>query len=212
MPSARFKHIIHVLNSELGGYHPRCWLLGLLLKFLPTGWASRMRVQVYRAFGMSIGHGTTMSGSLTFGTSRNRGINVRIGPDCYINSHVYIDNGAPVTIGEGVAIGHHVVIITTDHAIGPPEYRAGTITCKPVVIEDGAWLAARVTVLPGVTIGAGAVVAAGAVVTRDVPPNTLTGGVPSKTIRTLSPDNHEIFRRPEVVFSGSSEHPILPDR
>jgi len=212
MPSAQFKHIIHVLHSELGGYHPRCWLLGLLLKFLPCGWAARLRVLLYRAFGMSVGYGTTMSGTITFGTSHNRGINLRIGSNCYINSHVYVDNGAPVTIGNGVAIGHHVVIITTDHAIGSPRYRASTITCKPVIIEDGAWLAARVTVLPGVTIGAGAVVASGAVVTRDVPPNTLTGGVPSKVIRTLSTEDNDLFLSPEIMYRSSSEQPTIPDR
>lgn len=185
MPSARFKHIMNVLHAELGGFHPRCWLLRLLLKFLPSGWGGRIRVLIYRTFGMRIGCGTLISGSITFGTSHTKGISLHIGSRCFINSHVYIDNGAPVTIGDGVAIGHHVVIITTDHAIGSPDYRAGAITCKPVIIEDGAWIAARVTLLPGVVVGTGAVVASGAVVTRDVPPHTLTGGVPAKVIRTL---------------------------
>jgi maltose O-acetyltransferase len=56
---------------------------------------------------------------------------------------------------------------------------------RPVSIEDGAWIAARVTILPGVTIGRGTVVAAGAVVTRDVPPNTLAAGVPARVKREL---------------------------
>jgi len=194
--SARLKHILHVLHSEFGGYHPRFWILGLLLNFLPTGWAPRLRVLVYRTFGMSIGYGTTISGSITFGNSHNRGTNLSLGADCYINSHVYIDNGASVTIGNGVAIGHHVIIITTDHAIGSSKYRAATTSCKPVIIEDGAWIAARVTLLPGVTIGAGAVVASGAVVTRDVPPNTLSGGVPAKVIRTLSSEDQDPRQNP----------------
>lgn len=184
--AARFKHIQSVLKAELGGYHPRYWLMGLMLKCLPTGWAPRLRLAVYRLFGISIGHGTIISGPFTFDAAQIPGKGLRIGADCYINSHVYIDNGAPVTIGNGVAIGHHVVIITTDHEIGTPDYRAGRLHCKPVTIEDGAWIAARVTLLPGVHIGAGAVVASGAVVTRDVPPNTLVGGVPAKVIRPLA--------------------------
>ena len=39
------------------------------------------------------------------------------------------------------------------------------------------------SILPGVTIGDGAIVAAGAVVAKDVPPNTVVGGVPAKIIK-----------------------------
>ena len=41
------------------------------------------------------------------------------------------------------------------------------------------------TICPGVTIGRNAVVAAGAVVTKDVPDNTLVGGVPARKIKDL---------------------------
>ncbi|WP_306429831.1 hypothetical protein [Sphingobacterium sp. E70] len=39
--------------------------------------------------------------------------------------------------------------------------------------------------MPGVTIGENAIVAAGAVVTKDVPDNTIVGGVPAKTIKSI---------------------------
>ena len=81
-----------------------------------------------------------------------------------------------------------VIIITDDHEIGPPWHRCGDRVARPVVIEDGVWIGARVTLLPGVTIGRGSVVAAGAVVNKDVPPNTLVGGVPARILRTLPGD------------------------
>jgi phosphonate metabolism protein (transferase hexapeptide repeat family) len=56
-----------------------------------------------------------------------------------------------------------------------------------VTIGHDVWIGHAVIVLPGVTIGNGAVLAAGAVVTRDVPPYTIVGGVPAKTIRARFP-------------------------
>jgi acetyltransferase-like isoleucine patch superfamily enzyme len=42
------------------------------------------------------------------------------------------------------------------------------------------------SVMPGVTIGENAVVTANAVVTKDVPANTIVGGIPAKVIRTFN--------------------------
>ena len=51
-----------------------------------------------------------------------------------------------------------------------------------IVIEDDVWVAARVNITAGVTIGKGSVLAAGAVVTRDVPPYSVVAGVPARVI------------------------------
>jgi maltose O-acetyltransferase len=106
-----------------------------------------------------------------------------IGIDCTINGPCAINLDAPVTIGDRVHLGNDVLIITVSHEIGPPEHRCGEISRGPVTIQDGAWIAARVTLLPGITVGAGSVVTAGAVVVDDVPPNVLAGGVPARVLR-----------------------------
>ena len=49
-------------------------------------------------------------------------------------------------------------------------------------IEDYVWLASRVTVLPGVTIGRGAVIGTCSVVTKDIPPMSIAVGNPAKVI------------------------------
>ena len=53
-----------------------------------------------------------------------------------------------------------------------------------ILIEDNVWIGVNSTILPGVTIGSGSIIAAGAVVTKDVPKNTIVGGIPAKIIRS----------------------------
>lgn len=60
------------------------------------------------------------------------------------------------------------------------------LVVSPIVIESNVWIGAGATILPGVTIGENSVVAAGAVVTKDVPPNTIVGGVPAKFIKNVN--------------------------
>ena len=50
-----------------------------------------------------------------------------------------------------------------------------------VTIGNDVWIASDVTIMSGVTIGDGAVIMNGAVVTKDVPPYSVSGGVPAHT-------------------------------
>lgn len=113
------------------------------------------------------------------------GFGMILGDDVFINSGCCFDLSAPIVIGSRAQLAYQVTLVTGGHAIGRHESRAGAHCPAPIHIGEGAWIGARATVLPGVTIGPGAVVAAGALVTRDVPADTLVGGVPSQVIRTL---------------------------
>lgn len=98
---------------------------------------------------------------------------------------------APLTIGKKVVFGPKPTIITGDHRIDIVGKHIIDVTVdekqpendQPVVIEDGVWCGANVTILKGVTIGRGSVVAAGAVVTKSCPPYSIIGGVPAKLIK-----------------------------
>ena len=120
---------------------------------------------------------------------------LRIGSNVFINSGTSICAQGLVSIGSNCAIGNYTLIMDTDfHDV---EDHSKWPKAAPVIIEDNVWLAARVTVLKGVTIGQHAVVAAGAVVTRDVEPYTLVGGVPARLIRRLIPSaEKELARNP----------------
>lgn len=52
-----------------------------------------------------------------------------------------------------------------------------------IVIGNDVWIGYEAVILSGVTIGDGAIIGSRAVVTRDVPPYTIVGGVPARTIR-----------------------------
>lgn len=174
-----------VLATETEGLHLRLRLVGLPIALLPHFSFNRLRTALYRLGGLRIGARSLLLGGVELAGPGDIQARFVVGKDSQITAPLYADVCAPITIGNRVFIGHHVVLITTDHEIGPPEQRCGGWRSAPITIEDGVWICAGVKVLPGVTIGRGAVVAAGAVVTKDVPPNTLVGGVPAKILRKL---------------------------
>ena len=111
------------------------------------------------------------------------GKNTRIGRGVFINSGCRFQDQGGITIGDNALLGHNVVLATLNH--NPDPARRGNLRPAPIVIGKNVWIGANATVCPGVTIGDGAIVAAGAVVTRDVPANTVVGGVPARMIKAI---------------------------
>jgi maltose O-acetyltransferase len=106
------------------------------------------------------------------------------GKKVFLNQGVRIVCGAGVSIGDGCQIGDETVILDNDF------HGAGTADAKKarVQIEENVWLATRVIVLRGVTIGKGSVVGAGSVVTRSIPPFSFAAGAPARVIKSLGPE------------------------
>ena len=115
------------------------------------------------------------------------GKNIHIGKNVFFNMGCKFQDQGGIFIGDGVLIGHNVVLATLNHAKSPCD--RSTMLPAPIHIGKNVWIGANATVLPGVTIGDGAIVAAGAVVNRDVPENTVVGGVPAKVIKHLSEED-----------------------
>ncbi|MEP6592241.1 MAG: WxcM-like domain-containing protein [Acidobacteriota bacterium] len=115
----------------------------------------------------------------------------RIGRDCNICDHVFVENrvviGDRVTVKSGVQLWDGIEL-ESDTFIGPnatftndrfPRSRNWQAEISRTVVREGASVGANATILPGVTIGRRAMVGAGAVVMHDVPPNAIVIGNPA---------------------------------
>ena len=113
----------------------------------------------------------------------NFGRRITFGKNVFVNHGCsFLDMGG-ITIEDDVLIGPKVNLITENHPLDPADRQK--LLLKPIVIKRNAWIGAAATILPGVTIGENAVVAAGAVVSKDVPANTVVGGIPARHMKNL---------------------------
>jgi maltose O-acetyltransferase len=135
-----------------------------------------LRAGLYRMFGMEFASGARIAPGCWVLGGPGR---IRIGAGTVINRGVVLDGRFPLTIGGNVSVSIQTIILTLEHDLADPNFRA---VGAPVEIQDRAFLGARSLLLPGVTVGEGAAVAAGAVVTKDVEPYTIVAGVPAKAI------------------------------
>ena len=127
------------------------------------------------------------------------GKNVFIDYKCYFRYPSKIKIGNNVSINRGCEFypsrqfKDAYIILEDDAVLGPniTFFGAGQDPSTPelpdiaatIRVARGAYIGGNSTIRYGVTIGAGAVVAAGSVVTKDVPENTVVGGVPARSIK-----------------------------
>lgn len=118
----------------------------------------------------------------------------RVGRDCNICDHVFIENdvvvGDRVTIKCGVQLWDGVEI-GDDVFLGPnatftndpfPRSKKYPEQFARTVVHCGASIGANATILPGISIGPRAMVGAGAVVTHSVPAKAIVTGNPARVI------------------------------
>jgi acetyltransferase-like isoleucine patch superfamily enzyme len=106
---------------------------------------------------------------------------VMLGGESYSSRGLHIECRDKIILGKDIAIGPDVIIQDTDSHVVTS---AGHRMTAPITIGNHVWIGARAIILKGVTIGDGAIIAAGAVVNKDVPPNSIAGGIPAKVLKS----------------------------
>lgn len=116
-----------------------------------------------------------------------------------------------IRIGNHVMFAPHVFFITGDHRtdiIG--RYMDSVKNSEKliendadIIVEDDCWIGANTTILKGVTIGRGSIVAAGSVVTKNIPPYSISAGIPAKVIKFRF--NKEQIREHEDILDKLCE-------
>ncbi|MGE6487392.1 CatB-related O-acetyltransferase [Paenisporosarcina sp. NPDC076898] len=169
--------------------------------FVPTSMKAYIRLQIQRKkYPGRIIYSDLIGANVILGKKCRINKNVLIGKDVTISDYSYINDGSIVMsgiIGKYCSIGYNCQIGLYQHPVNyistsPFTYGEGNIFKSspyfdelntPPLIGNDVWIGSNSVIMQGVTIGDGAIVAAGAIVTKDIPPYTIVGGVPSKIIK-----------------------------
>lgn len=133
--------------------------------------------------GYSIGEGTKIVGPIVC-TGK-----LTVGKNCWIGKNFLVNGNGSVVIGDNCDIAPEVTFQTGGHEIGDASRRAGDGCIFHQTVGSGTWIGGRSTILNNTNIGKSCVVASCACVVKDVPDNSLVGGVPAKLIRALSDES-----------------------
>jgi len=138
--------------------------------------------------GIEFGDNNTLQNSVIIectGNINHLGEKLVFGNNVGISHNCFIHVRGTVKIGSNVIMGPSVSIISENHNFSDLNtfINKQGVTRRGVTIGDGVWIGTKSIILDGVNIGKNSIVAAGSVVTKDIPENSIFGGVPAKLIR-----------------------------
>lgn len=118
-----------------------------------------------------------------------KSIGVNIGKDCeFYRDILWGSEPYLITVGNKVRITSGCKFITHDGGIwvlrNTNQLESADIFGK-ITIGDNVHIGCNAIIMPGVTIGNNCIIGCGAIVTKDVPSNSIVGGVPAKYIKSI---------------------------
>ena len=171
-------------------------LKGILRKFayniknvLQNGVASSvftppiLQRQIFKLFGYHIHKTARIYPQCFCGAGKGK---LYVGAGSYVNYRCFMDLGDDIIIGDNVSIAFNCTFINSTHEMGDENQRAGIGLTKKIIIEDGCWIGAHTTILPGVKIAKGCIIGANSLVTSSTESNGLYIGSPAKRVKNLN--------------------------
>lgn len=167
----------------------------------------RLKRSLLRLFGAKIGRNVVIKP----GVSVKAPWMLEIGDNTWVGEKAWIDCLGPVKIGANCCISQGAYLCTGSHDYREPTF---DLIIRPIVIEDGAWIACRATVTQGVTVGTHAVLAAGSTLSHDAEAWMIYRGTPATPVkrRVMNSDQHpdEPVRDLRLVFPDKHEPAAQP--
>lgn len=140
-------------------------------------WPDHFKAAVLRGFGATIGEGVVLKPRLRI----KHPWFLAVGDHCWLGEDAWIDNVAPVTIGNHVCLSQGASIFTGNHDRTSPTF---DLRLGPVEIADGAWLGAKSVLCPGSRMEDHAMLAAGAVGKGVLESHGIYEGNPARRVGT----------------------------
>ena len=107
---------------------------------------------------------------------------IKLGSNVILNHGVLLQGSEDgcITVGNNVHFSYSSMVLTAGLVFPSQTHEYSNVT-----IGDNVWVAANVTILPGVKIDDNVFIAAGAVVATNLESGFLYGGVPARKIKQL---------------------------
>lgn len=104
---------------------------------------------------------------------------LRTGAHCWLGEAAWIDNLAPVSLGDRVVVSQGAYLCTGNHQIRDPSF---ALEVRPIVLGSDVWVGAQVVVAPGTVVADGAVLGLAAVVAGSIPARAVLRGNPAQIV------------------------------
>lgn len=152
------------------------------LKLVPLQAFPKINRIIYILMGHSLGQNVVLYSSVEMLGL----IKVTIGKNSFVgHKTLFMGGESSIKIGENCDISSNVSLICGSHEIGTVNRRGGKGISNDIIICDGVWIGYGSTIMGGITIGESSIIAAGSLVNKNVPKNTIYGGVPAKEIKKI---------------------------